>query len=236
VLDKPNGAQLKTFMSECVDHHGVNFILTPHQSVLVTDIKPEDKPAIEALMEKHRIKPIEQVDPLVRLAIACPALPLCGLAVGEAERYMPTMVERMSRLLHAMDLGGEEILMRMTGCPNGCARPYMAELAWIGDGKDSYQVYVGGSPVLTNVGFSYKERAKVKTMENVIEPLFAMWKEQRTGPGEAFGSFCSRVGLEKLEAFAATYECKHPCNNDLEMPAMVVRPMFKSDVNAERAR
>ena len=64
VLDKPNGAQLKTFMSECVDHHGVNFILTPHQSVLVTDIKPADKPAIEALMEKHRIKPIEQVDPL----------------------------------------------------------------------------------------------------------------------------------------------------------------------------
>ena len=70
-------------------------------------------------------------------------------------------------------------MMRMTGCPNGCARPYMAELAWIGDGKDSYQVYVGGSPVLTNVGFSYQERAKIKTMENTIEPLFAMWKEQR---------------------------------------------------------
>ena len=232
VLDKPNGAQLKTFMSDCVDHHGVNFILTPHQSVLVTDIKPADKPAIEALMEKHRIKPIEQVDPLVRLAIACPALPLCGLAVSEAERYMPTMVERMSRLLHAMDLGGEEVLMRMTGCPNGCARPYMAELAWIGDGKDSYQVYVGGSPVLTNVGFSYQERAKGKTMENTIEPLFAMWKEQRQGD-EAFGSFCSRVGLDALKAYAKGYECKHPCNKDIEMPAMVVRPMFKSDENSE---
>ena len=141
------------------------------------------------------------------------------------------MVERMSRLLHAMDLGGE-VLMRMTGCPNGCARPYMAELAWIGDGKDSYQVYVGGSPVLTNVGFSYQERAKVKTMENTIEPLFAMWKEQRQGD-EAFGSFCSRVGLDALKAYAKGYECKHPCQKDVEQPAMVLRPMFKSDANSE---
>lgn len=138
-----------------------DLVLSPTQSVVLTHIKPEYKPKIEALMDEHGILPIEQVDPLTRLAMACPALPLCGLAVGEAERYMPTMIKRVGTLLERMGLGGEEILMRMTGCPNGCARPYMAELAFVGDGKDSYEVWVGGSPVLTNVGFAYTQRAKV---------------------------------------------------------------------------
>merc|ERR1719409_1432858 len=121
------------------------------------------------------------------------------------------MIARVGKLLERMGLGGEEILMRMTGCPNGCARPYMAELAFVGDGKDSYEVWVGGSPVLTNVGFAYTQRAKVKSMENTLEPLFAMWKEQRLSEHEAFGSFAHRVGLQALTDYAAAYTPVHPC-------------------------
>merc|ERR1712147_150738 len=88
--------------------------------------------------------------------MACPALPLCGLAVTEAERLMPTMITRVRAVMDHLGLLDEEVMMRMTGCPNGCARPYMAELAFVGDGKASYQLYVGGSPVLTHVGFEHR--------------------------------------------------------------------------------
>ena len=83
----------------------------------------------------------------------------------------------------------------------------MAELAFVGDGKDSYQLYVGGSPLLTRVGFEYKERCKTNTMEHTLEPLFAMWRDQRTTDAEAFGDFAKRVGQPALAAFAADYTC-----------------------------
>merc|ERR1712216_896684 len=121
-------------------------------------------------MADHRILPIEAVDPLTRLSMACPALPLCGLAVTEAERLMPTMIKRVRAVMDHLGLLDEEVMMRMTGCPNGCGRPYMAELGFVGDGKASYQLYVGGSPVLTRVGFEYKERCKTKTIEHSLEP------------------------------------------------------------------
>merc|ERR1719420_941669 len=125
----------------------------------------------------------------------------------EAERRMPDYTRRIRAQLTRQGLGAEDIMMRMTGCPNGCARPYMAELAFIGDGKASYQHFVGGSPVLTRVGFEYKERCKVKTIEHVLEPLFAMWRDERLDESEAFGDFAARVGQPALAAFAADYVC-----------------------------
>merc|ERR1719378_471024 len=197
--------RLKSALRAIVDKYNIPMIMSPTQSIIFRDIKPEDKAGIEALLAEHGIKPIEQVDPLARLSMACPALPLCGLAQTEAERIMPSYIERMRSVMEKVGVDDEEILMRMTGCPNGCARPYMAELAWVGDGKDSYQVYVGGSPVLTNVGFSYKERAKTKTMENTLEPILAMFKAQRQ-EFEAFGDFCHRVGAEAIEQFSESYK------------------------------
>ena len=121
------------------------------------------------------------------------------------ERLMAA--HRVRAVTDHLGLLDEEVMMRMTGCPNGCGRPYMAELGFVGDGKASYQLYVGGSPVLTRVGFEYKERCKTKTSEHSLEPLFAMWRDERLDESEAFGDFAARVGQPALAAFAADYVC-----------------------------
>lgn len=201
------GPQWRAFLRACVTEVGADFILSPTQSIVVTNVAPDHRATVERLMAEHRILPIEAVDPLTRLSMACPALPLCGLAVTEAERLMPTMITRVRAVMDHLGLLDEEVMMRMTGCPNGCGRPYMAELGFVGDGKASYQLYVGGSPVLTRVGFEYKERCKTKTIEHSLEPLFAMWRDERLDESEAFGDFAARVGQPALAAFAADYVC-----------------------------
>ena len=97
-------------------------------------------------------------------------------------------------------------MIRMTGCPNGCARPYMAELAFVGEGVTSYQLWVGGSPVLDGrTGWAYKSKVPSDAWENTVEPLLVYFKTNRLGPTEYFGDFCHRVGQEALETFAAGY-------------------------------
>jgi len=197
--------RLKTALRVLVDKYNLKMILSPTQSIIFRDVDPKDKDDIEAILRQHGIKPIEQVDPLSRLAMACPALPLCGLAQTEAERLIPSYLQRIRTLLNAMDLGDEEIVIRMTGCPNGCARPYMAELAFVGDGPKNYQVWLGGSPVLTRTAYPFMAKMKVDDLEQTLKPILAMFKEQRQ-PFEAFGDFTHRVGSESIEKYMATYK------------------------------
>jgi sulfite reductase (ferredoxin) len=196
--------RLKSALRVIVDKYNVNSILSPTQSIIFRDIDPKDKEGIEAVLREHGIAPIEEVDPNARLAMACPALPLCGLAQGEAERLMPSYIERMRGLLNKMNLPGEEILMRMTGCPNGCARPYMAELAFVGDGPKSYQLWLGGSPVLTRTAYPFMAKMDRDKLEETMEPVLAMFIQQRM-EFEAFGDFCHRVGAEAIEKYSETY-------------------------------
>jgi len=196
--------RLKTCLRVLVDKFNLDMIISPTQSLIFRDIDPKDKAEIESIMVEHGLKPLEQVDPLARLAMACPALPLCGLAQTEAERRMPSYIERVRSLLNGMNIPEEEILMRMTGCPNGCARPYMAELAFVGDGPNSYQVWLGGSPVLTRTAFPFMAKMKDENLEATIEPILAMFIQQRQ-EYEAFGDFCHRVGAEAIETYASNY-------------------------------
>jgi sulfite reductase (ferredoxin) len=175
-------------------------IISPTQSIILRDIDPKDKTDINQLLRYHGVLPLEEIDPLSRLSMACPALPLCGLAQTEAERRMPTYIQRIRSLLNKLGMDGEEILMRMTGCPNGCARPYMAELAFVGDGPNSYQVWLGGSPVLTRTAYPYKAKMKDPELETTIEPIFKMFKIKRHS-FEAFGDFCHRMGASKIEDY-----------------------------------
>jgi sulfite reductase (ferredoxin) len=199
--------QLKKALRAISDQFKLPMIISPTQSIIIHNIDPKDKKAIEDLFEKNGVKPLEEVDPLNRLAMACPALPLCGLAQTEAERIMPSYLERIRAMLNKNGLMDEEILIRMTGCPNGCARPYMAELAFVGDGAKSYQVWLGGSPVLTRTAIPYMAKMNVDDLEKTIEPILKMYVEQRE-EYEAFGDFCYRVGIEAIEKQCAPSKSK----------------------------
>jgi sulfite reductase (ferredoxin) len=197
--------RLKTALRVLVDKYNLSMILSPTQSLIFRDIDPKDKEGIEAVLREHGVKPIEEVDPLARLAMACPALPLCGLAQTEAERLLPSYLLRIRDVLENMNIGDEEIMIRMTGCPNGCARPYMAELAFVGDGPKNYQVWLGGSPVLTRTAWPFLAKMDVDDLEKTLEPILAMFIEQRM-QFEAFGDFCHRAGADGIAAYSATYK------------------------------
>lgn len=118
---------------------------------------------------------------------------------------MPDFLQKMRGVLQKLGLGDEQIMMRVTGCPNGCARPYMAELALVGDGPNMYQIWLGGSPALTNVAEVYQNKVKYDDIEATIEPVFKYFQLNRKD-GEAFGTFCHRVGMEELNRFASVYK------------------------------
>jgi sulfite reductase (ferredoxin) len=200
IKDYENGVRIKSALRKIVDELNLAMILTPSQSIIFRDVTPDKKAKLDKLLKTHGILPIEDVDSIVRKSMACPALPLCGLAVAEAERRMPEWNKLVSSTLHKVGLGDETMITRMTGCPNGCARPYMAELALVGDGPEMYQVWVGGSPRLTNLAQPLASKVKWQDIEKVMEALFMNWRDARKD-NESFGEYCTRVGIEKLQGY-----------------------------------
>jgi sulfite reductase (NADPH) hemoprotein beta-component len=124
--------------------------------------------------------------------MACPALPTCGLALAESERYMPGLLTELEGVLEEVGLRNEELTVRMTGCPNGCARPYMAEIAFVGKGPNKYQIYLGGNEGSTRLNRLYKDSVKGEDLLPELRPLLLRYREQRKN-GERFGDFCARV-------------------------------------------
>ena len=124
--------------------------------------------------------------------------------MSEAERGLPDINARLVALLDRMGLGDESFVVRMTGCPNGCARPYMAEVGFVGDGPRSYQIWLGGSPGHTRLAEPFMDKMKVDKLEETFEPLFSFFKARRQ-EGESFGDFCARVGFDVLRAYLQAY-------------------------------
>jgi sulfite reductase (ferredoxin) len=118
---------------------------------------------------------------------------------------MPSVLKRIEVLLDKVGLEQEHFVVRMTGCPNGCARPYMAELGFVGSAPEAYQVWLGGTPAQTRLALPYMERLHLSDMETQLEPIFAYFKQSRL-VGESFGNFCDRVGFEPIREFAASYQ------------------------------
>ena len=136
---------------------------------------------------------------IARASIACPALPTCGLALAESERAIPEVLKRIEQLLAETGLKDEEIIIRMTGCPNGCARPLMAEMAFVGRAPGKYQLYLGGNVAGTRLGRLYKESVKNEEFVSELRPLFERFAKERLG-GERFGDFSDRVLLKEAPA------------------------------------
>jgi sulfite reductase (ferredoxin) len=196
--------RLKTALKTLVQTYNLPMLLTPSQNIILYDIPEHHKAAIIQLLAEHGIQREDEIAPLTRYAMACPALPLCGLAITEAERVMPQVLERLIALLQKVGLSKEHFITRMTGCPNGCVRPYLAELGFVGSGPNLYQIWLGASPHQTRLSQVYVEKMPLDDLETTLEPVFVFYKQNRSQK-ESFGDFCNRLGLEAIRAFATTY-------------------------------
>lgn len=195
--------KLRTALRKIVDAYEFNMVITPNQNIILKDIAPFQREGIEAILRSHEVKLADEYDINRRISMACPALPLCGLATTEAERVMPSVVDRMSLLFNKMNVT-VPITMRMTGCPNGCARPYMAEIGFVGSGPKTYQLWLGGCPNQTRLAWTYMEKADEGDLEDIITPVLDMYKK-KSFPDEAFGDFCDRMGKTEIETYALDY-------------------------------
>ncbi|MGA7936106.1 MAG: sulfite reductase, ferredoxin dependent [Kovacikia sp.] len=197
--------QLKTALREIVQKFNLPMRLTPSQDVVLYEIDSAQKAEIQTILKRCGIKGENDIDPLVRYSMACPALPTCGLATTESERVIPAILERIRALLSKVGLPEEHFIIRMTGCPNGCARPYLAELGFVGNGPNLYQVWLGAAPNQTRLSKVYIEKLHVDDLETAFEPVFVYFKQSRKA-GESFGDFCDRVSLDAIHQYVATYQ------------------------------
>lgn len=188
-----NGRALMDGLREIARIHAGTFRITPNQNLVIADIEPGSRPRIEALMKKYGLDALNRGSALRLNSMACVALPTCGLAMAESERYLPDLVGRIDVILADLGLADEPITIRMTGCPNGCARPYIAEIGLTGRAPGKYNLYLGG-------GFS-GQRLNKMVLENVAEPAILDLLKDVLGhyaadrlPGERFGDFAIRAG------------------------------------------
>jgi sulfite reductase (ferredoxin) len=190
--------RLKTALRQIVQKYQIPLRLSANQNVILYEIAPADQEAIATLLAEHGIvtEP-EALNPLDRYAMACPALPTCGLAITESERALPHILKRIQALLDKLGLGEESLVIRMTGCPNGCARPYMAELGFVGINPETYQIWLGGSPHQTRLAETFQEKLPLAELESFLEPLLLYFRTSRQKE-ESFGDFCHRVGSDAL--------------------------------------
>ncbi|MBF6593571.1 MAG: NADPH-dependent assimilatory sulfite reductase hemoprotein subunit [Thermaceae bacterium] len=189
---------IRAGIREVVERFGPELRLTPQQNLLFVNLDPSHKAAIEAVLRTHGIALLETIPLVVQQAMACPAMPTCGLAITESERVMPEVIRELAAALERLGLqGGPVPHVRMTGCPNGCARPYSAEIGLVGRSLNSYTIYLGGSPLGTRLGQVHADNVRREEIVLRLEPLLVHYKQARH-TGESFGDFCDRVGVEEL--------------------------------------
>jgi sulfite reductase (NADPH) hemoprotein beta-component len=191
--------RLKSGLRAVAEKFKCDLRLSPSQNILLVNVGPEDRDGITKTLAEFGVPVENQASVLRRASIACPALPTCGLALAESERVMPDVLTRLEGLLKEVGLADEEIIIRMTGCPNGCARPYTAELALVGKAPGKYQLYVGGNQPGTELCSLYKESVKSDELVNELRPVFSRFKRERVG-AERFGDFSRRVLLPEKQA------------------------------------
>ncbi|KAK7312164.1 hypothetical protein VNO77_35825 [Canavalia gladiata] len=200
------GGKMKKTLREVIEKYNLNVRITPNQNFILTDIHAAWKRPITTTLAQAGLLEPRLVDPLNITAMACPAFPLCPLAITEAERGIPDILKRIRAVFEKVGLKyNESVVVRITGCPNGCARPYMAELGLVGDGPNSYQIWLGGNKNQTSLARSFMDKVKLLDLEKVLEPLFYHWKQKRQSK-ESFGDFTSRMGFEKLKEFVEKWE------------------------------
>ena len=183
--------ELKKGLRHLVETYQLEIRLTANQDLLLCNIGTAQRATIREALSALGFDVAVEPSPLARHAIACPALPTCGLAITESERILPDVIDRLDAQLRRLEIE-KSLLVRMTGCPNGCARPYMAELGLVGNGLNQYQLWLGGTPNLQRLARPYLEKLPLDDLEKRLEPLLISWKS--AGGRRSFGDHIEKLG------------------------------------------
>lgn len=194
--------RIKSGLRTILKRFGMNTRLTALQSVILCDIDPKDKAEINRMLAEHGIKGADELTLLRRYAIACPAFPTCGLSITESERALPGLLDEMEVALAKLGLLADKIAVHMTGCPNGCARPYTPDVGLVGKAVGKYTLFLGGNPEGTRLCFIFKDMVPLEDIVPTLTPLLTGYKAERRS-SESFGDFCARKGQAALEAYTA---------------------------------
>lgn len=194
--------QLMTGLRKVIERFQPEVRLTASQNLLLVNLKAEHQEEIERLLSEHGVSVANPFSRTRLASMACPALPTCGLALAESERVMPETVTRIEHLLAELGIPDQELIVRMTGCPNGCARPFMAEVAFVGKSPNKYQIYLGGNEASTRLNRLYKDSVKGEDLMNELRVVLSRFLKDRQN-GERFGDFCARVLWQAASAAPA---------------------------------
>ncbi|WP_435011328.1 NADPH-dependent assimilatory sulfite reductase hemoprotein subunit [Tundrisphaera lichenicola] len=199
--------RLLAFLKAYFEKYPTPSRMTCQQSILLAGIDPAHKAEIEAMLEEYGVAQVERYSTVRRWSMACPAMPTCGLAVTEAERALPTIMDQMEVALTTLGLETDRFTVRMTGCPNGCARPYNADIGLVGrsatrnddgtPGPGTYTVFLGGRTLGDRLNVEFKDYVPFDRVVPELVPVFARYKAERL-EDETLGDFCHRVGVESL--------------------------------------
>ena len=193
--------QIKAGFREICKTFGREIRLTGNQSLMFCDIEEGEKDQLMEILSRHNIRTTEDTSNVRRWSMACVALPTCGLAITESERRLPSIIDGLEGPLAQLGLSNERFTVRMTGCPNGCARPYNADLALVGKAKDKYTLFAGGGWLGNRLAYIYKDMVPDDQVAAEMVGIFAAFKANREG-NESLGDFCARVGGEELASLA----------------------------------
>jgi sulfite reductase (ferredoxin) len=191
--------RLRTALRTLVGRMAANVRLTPMQDILLCDLPASAKADIERILREHGVLLYERISLVQQYSMACPAIPTCGLAISEAERALPSIIDQLELELKRAGLEQEKIGVRMTGCPNGCVRPYQSEIGIVGRSGDKYSILVGGSLIGDRLNFQLKDLVPSAQIVPLLVRLLEFFKKERQD-GEGFGDFCQRLGAERLQA------------------------------------
>jgi sulfite reductase (ferredoxin) len=197
-----DGVRCRAGLRKIVDELRPQVRLTAQQNVILAGIDPANRGRVEQLMAEHGMAAVEAIPQAIRNAMACPAIPTCGLAVAEAERALPSLIRQLATILDEVGLADERISFRMSGCPNGCSRPYLGDVGFVGTTLGKYDVMLAGDFNGTRLNRVFAANVPIAEIPVLLKPLFEMFRSDRR-PEEGFGNWVERAGFEALRVVTA---------------------------------
>jgi sulfite reductase (ferredoxin) len=196
--------QLKTALRKICHDLDPEIRFTAHQDIVFCDIATGDKKKLEKILTSHGVRLSAEVSNVLRWSMACVALPTCGLAITDSERALPDMIRELETEIERLDLAEEQFTLRMTGCPNGCARPYNSDIGLVGKAAGKYTLYLGGRLLGDRLSYIYQDLVPAEEVVSTLVPVLEYFKQDRLD-GEGLGDFCDRKGREDLLAYAGDF-------------------------------